>query len=53
MVNALRLQINASGKQLERNTPWNMSPEGELNLNLSSAFSQSVTYQTTLSLEQY
>ena len=53
MVNALRLQINASGKQLERNTPWNMSPEGELNLNLSSAFSQSVTYQTSLSLEQY
>ena len=43
MVNAIRLQINASGKQLDNNTPRKMSPEADLNLNLSSVFPQPVT----------
>ena len=41
MVNAARLQINASGKQFDSNTLWKMSSEAELNLNLSSVFPQS------------
>ena len=38
MVNAIRLQINASGKQLDSNTSCKMFPESELNLNLSSVY---------------
>ena len=43
MVNAIILQINVGGKQLDNNTPRKMSPEAELNLNLSSVFPQSLT----------
>ena len=53
---AIRLQINANGKQLKivgSNTPWEMSPEAELKLNLSSVFPHSMTKLTTFSLEQY
>ena len=43
IVNAIRLQINSNKKHLHSNTPWKMSPEAELNLNLSSVFAHSVT----------
>ena len=42
MVNTIRLQVNASGKLLDSNIPSKMSPEAELNLNVSIAFPQSV-----------